>query len=427
MGLQLLEHPECVHCGFCLPACPTYTVLGTEMDNPRGRLFLMDALAAGRIEPTAAVVRHLDLCLGCRACETACPSGVQYGERLEATREQLLHAPGRPLGQRLAQSMILAGVGARPAWQRPMSWLLAAARGSGMLRLIGALAPRGGRLGAGARLLGGPSGRTGAGSSSRLPELTPARGTRRLRVALLTGCIARWMFSGVNAATVRLLAVAGCEVVVPPGQGCCGALHVHSGDMHGARKLVRRNIEAFESAGPLDAVVVNAAGCGAAIKECGRMFADDPAWAERAQALAGKTRDALELLAELDGLSLTVPVRSRVAYHDACHLAHGQGVRNGPRSLLQRIPGLELVPLADADRCCGSAGIYNLLHPDVATAILEPKLAHIEASGADLVAAANPGCLLQIAAGARARGMHIGTVHPIELLDQALDPNRSTT
>jgi glycolate oxidase iron-sulfur subunit len=270
---------------------------------------------------------------------------------------------------------------------------------------------------------------TGAPSSAPLPAVTPARGTRRMRVALLTGCVARWMFPGVNAATVRLLSAAGCEVVVPPGQGCCGALHSHSGDADGARHLLRRNIEAFEAAGemagPVDAVVVNAAGCGSAMKECDRLLADEPAWAERARALAARTRDALELLAESSDLPLTRPVEARVAYHDACHLAHGQGVRSGPRELLARIPGLSLVPLADADRCCGSAGIYNLLHPDAAASILEPKLARVADSGATVLAAANPGCLMQIAAGARAAGLDVRTAHPIELLDQALETDRS--
>jgi len=422
MSPELLEHPECVHCGFCLPACPTYAALGTEMDSPRGRLFLMDALDAGRIDPTAAVVRHLDLCLGCRACETECPSGVRYGERLESTRERLADAPGRPLGQRLAQSWILKGVGTHSGRQRPLAWLLALARATGLLRLAGALAPRSGRMHAMTRLLAAAD----TSSTSRLPAVTPACGTRRLRVALLTGCVARWMFPGVNAATVRLLSAAGCEVVVPREQGCCGALHSHSGDADGARRLVRRNIEAFEAAGPLDAVVVNAAGCGSAMKECDRLLADEPAWADRARDLAGKTRDALELLAELDDLPLTRRVEARVAYHDACHLAHGQGVRSGPRELLARIPGLTLVPLADADRCCGSAGIYNLLHPDIAASILEPKLDRVTDSGADVLSAANPGCLLQIAAGARARGLDVQTSHPIELLDRALDIDRST-
>jgi len=420
MSASLLERPECVHCGFCLPACPTYKVLGTEMDSPRGRLFLMDALDAGRIDPTAAVVRHLDLCLGCRACETECPSGVRYGERLETTRERLADTPGRPLGQRVAQSLILRGVGARPGRQRVLSWLLGLSRATGLVRLASALAPRRGRLQAATRLLAGPSAAPPAASAA-LPAVTPARGTRRMRVALLTGCVARWMYPGVNAATVRLLSAAGCEVVVPPDQGCCGALHSHSGDANGARRLSRRNIEAFEAAGPLDAVVVNAAGCGSAMKECDRLFADEPGWAGRARRLADSTRDVLELLSELDDLPLTRRVEARVAYHDACHLAHGQGLRSGPRGLLARIPGLELVPLADADRCCGSAGIYNLLHPDVAASILEPKLERLVDSGADVLAAANPGCLMQIAAGARARGLDVETAHPVELLDRALD------
>lgn len=424
MGAALLEHPQCVHCGFCLPECPTYSVLGTEMDNPRGRLFLMDALAAGRIDPTPAVVRHLDLCLGCRACETACPSGVRYGEQLEATRERLAHAPGRPLGQRLAQRLMLAGVSSGSRSQQLFFSLAGALRRLGLVRLAGSRVGRAvlpDRLRAAFGLLAG----TPRGHSHSLPRLTPAHSTRRMRVALLTGCVARWLYPHVNAATVRLLSAAGCEVVIPQSQGCCGALHSHSGDTHGAKRLARRNIEAFEDAGPLDAVIVNAAGCGSAMKEYGRLFANDTSWGPRARTLANSTRDALELLSELGGLPLTQRVEARVAYHDACHLAHGQAVRSGPRDLLASIPGVQLVDLPDADRCCGSAGIYNLLHPEVAAKILEPKLASIVTSGASLVAAANPGCLMHIAAGAAAHGMDLATAHPIEMLDRALDPQWS--
>jgi glycolate oxidase iron-sulfur subunit len=252
-----------------------------------------------------------------------------------------------------------------------------------------------------------------------LPPLTPARGARGLRVGFLEGCVNRWIFGHVNEAAARLLAQSGCDVVAPAAQRCCGALHVHSGDLEGARRLARTNIEAFEAAGTLDAIVVTAAGCGSAMKEYGALFENDPAWKTRAERFAAKVKDALELLAELGPLPIRREVRASLAYHDACHLAHAQRIRSQPRALLASVPGLELVPLAEADRCCGSAGIYNVLHPEVASVILQSKLERLRDSGASWVAAANPGCLLHIAAGARRAGSRIRAVHPLEVLDEA--------
>ena len=410
----LLTEPDCVHCGFCLPACPTYDALGTEMDSPRGRLHTMAALEAGRIAPTEAVVRHLDLCLMCKACETACPSGVPFSQRLEATRESLVGSSARPRSQRLTERLITWAVGLPPGLQRAGSLLLRAAERLHLNKwLAESFRAKGKHTMAFDLLMNNPS------DITNLPEVTPARGQRRMRVGLLTGCVARWTFGRVNEATVRLLTMAGCEVVVAPQQRCCGALHLHGGRKAGARKLARRNIAAFEEVGHLDAIVVNAAGCGTALKDYGKLLENDPAWSERAASFATRTRDALELLAELKLPPPSRAVPRRVAYHDACHLAHGQAIRSSPRRLLESIPGLTLVPLQEADRCCGSAGIYNLLHPVEAQQILSAKLDRLAASGAEVVAAANPGCLMHLTAGARRVGLNIEARHPIELLGEA--------
>ena len=412
--LAMLQDPECVHCWFCLPACPTYEALGTEMDSPRGRLHTMRALDAGRIEATPNVVKHLDLCLMCRGCETACPSGIPFTHVLEKTRESLVGSKARPRSQRIAERLITWAVALPPSVQRLGISVLGLAERLGLgARLVDTARGTGLSAAASGLLLSAPP------DGVSVPAITPAVGTRRMRVGLVPGCVARWMFGRVNAATVRLLSAAGCEVVVPPQQRCCGALHVHGGRRDEARALARRNMRAFEAVGQVDAIVVNAAGCGSTIKEYGALFADDPEWAARAADFAARTRDALELL---DELGLPPPKRAverRVAYHDACHLAHGQGVRDAPRRLLAQIPGLELVPLAEADRCCGSAGIYNLLHPTEAQQILEPKLERLATTGADVVSAANPGCLMQLATGARRSGLRLETRHPLELLDEA--------
>lgn len=411
---DLLAEPECVHCGFCLPACPTYDVLGTEMDSPRGRLHTMRALEAGRIAPTEAVVRHLDLCLMCRACETACPSGVPFSQLLETSRESMVGTKVRPRSQRVMERLITWAVALPPGVQRVGIAVLRVAERLGLgQRLADSSRGTGQRAVAAGLLLSSPP------DGVTVPTITPAVGQRRMRVGMLAGCVARWTFGRVNQSTAQLLSMAGCEVVVPPSQRCCGALHLHGGRKDGARKLARRNIAAFEEVGHLDAIVVNAAGCGTALKDYGTLLADDPVWATRAADFAARTRDALELLDELGLPPARREVPRRVAYHDACHLAHGQGVRSAPRRLLESIPGLTLVPLADADRCCGSAGIYNLLHPDEARKILAPKLERLAASGADVVAAANPGCLMHLAAGARRAGLPLETRHPLELLAEA--------
>ena len=395
----------CVHCGICLPQCPTYRVLGEEMDSPRGRIYLMRAVAEGRIGLTDTVTRHLDLCLGCRACETACPSGVPFGSLLEATRSQI-ERHGRPTHRGRLTSFIYR-VLANPArlgtllaplrlYQR--SGLQRLVRGSGLLRMIPKLATMESMLPA-------------LPAAAPLREVTPSRGRRRGRVGLLTGCVQRHLYPHVNRDTVHLLSLAGYEVVVPRGQGCCGALGLHGGRLDEFRAQATALAAAF---GPdVDLVVTNAAGCGSAMKEYGHWLPDSPA----ARSLAARTRDVSEVLvtAELPLGRLDVTV----TYHEPCHLAHGQRIRKEPRDLLRRIPGLTLVELAESDFCCGSAGIYNLLEPAMAETLLDRKVARILDTGAGVVASGNPGCLMQIAKGLRDRGASVEVVHPIELLARA--------
>jgi glycolate oxidase iron-sulfur subunit len=407
----------CVHCGFCLPSCPTYALWGEEMDSPRGRIYLMKAGLEGRVGMTPAFVQHFDACLGCMACVTACPSGVQYGPLIEATRAQIERRHRRTLSDRLFRRALFAIV-PYPALMRlalmpavlyrvAQPWL----RRSGVLTLLP------GRLRALAALAPPV---TMAGLTARIPESTPARGTRRMTVGLLTGCVQRLVFAHVNAATVRVLSAEGCEVIAPARQGCCGALTLHAGRLDEAKAFAKHTIETFERAG-VERVVVNAAGCGSSLKEYGQLLAGEPGWAARAAAFAAQVRDVTEVLVELG------PPRAprgrlglRVAYHDACHLAHAQGVRQQPRDLLTAVPGVELVPFAEPDMCCGSAGIYNLVQPDAARDLGTRKVQHLAAAAPDVVATGNPGCTLQIAASAAGLGRTLPVLHPIEILDAAI-------
>ena len=412
MAADTLDAPQtltairsCVHCGICLPQCPTYRVLGEEMDSPRGRVYLMRAVAEHRLDVTEGFRRHLDLCLGCRACETACPAGVPFGSLLETSRAEI-ERRGRPWRERLLASLIY-GVFPRPGRLRA---LLAAARvyhRSGIqafVRRMGIL-ERFPRLAAMERLL--PAGPVAA----PLPEFLPARGRSRGRVALLTGCVQRHLFADVNRDTTRLLALAGWDVVVPRGQECCGALELHGGRVD----ALRRRAGALASVFPTDVdwVVTNAAGCGSTMREYGHWTSD-----EAAGRLAARTRDVTELLA--DAALPLEPLPLTVTYHDACHLAHGQKVRAAPRVLLAKIPGLTVVPLADSELCCGSAGVYNILEPDMAERLLAHKIDRIVETGARTVVTGNPGCLLQIASGARRRGVEIEVIHPVTLVARAV-------
>jgi glycolate oxidase iron-sulfur subunit len=390
---------ECVHCGLCLDACPTYVELGTEMDSPRGRIHLLAAVHDGTLRLESEVVRHFDLCLGCRGCETACPSGVRYGRIFEQARDAIEKRYRRPWPQRLRRWAILR-VFPHPQRLRALLAPVAVLRAVGMWSWVERVLPA-------ARLV--PE---GTATEPVAAVNVPQAGRR---VALLRGCVASVLFAETEAATHRVLARCGIGVDVPARQGCCGALHLHSGDADTAREMARRNIDAFGAAA--ESIVVTAAGCGAAMKEYGDLLADDPLYAERARALAARVRDATELVAEL-APPPSRPLRAKVAYHDACHLAHAQGVRAAPRRVLE-IAGAELVPLAESELCCGSAGSYNLSEPEVAAALGARKAANIASSGAACVAAANPGCALQIRAALRARGSDIRVAHPIELLDEA--------
>ena len=401
---DLDEIRKCVHCGICLPQCPTYRVLGEEMDSPRGRIYLMRAAAEGRVGLTETFRRLIDLCLGCRACETACPSGVRFGSLLEATRAQLRQS-GPPAKQPLLEVFALsvfpkparlgAALAAFKLYKR--SGLRALVRANGVLTRLPGLAAMDALL-------------DDVPAAAPLPEVVAAQGRVVGRVGLLTGCVQRHLYPHVNRETARLLSLAGFEVVIPRGQGCCGALELHAGrpDAHAAR--ARALTAAFPA--DLDFIVTNAAGCGAAMKEYGHHIPELASFAAR-------VRDATEILAGAD-LRLG-PLDLTVTYHDACHLVHGQRVRQEPRRLLERIPGLRLVELGDSELCCGSAGLYNLLEPEMARRLLDAKLARIAESGARVVAAANPGCLLQIAWGCRERGLDVTIVHPVELLARAAD------
>ena len=409
---------DCVHCGFCLPACPTYALWGEEMDSPRGRILLMDAVSRGDAALSDTVVRHWDACLGCMACETACPSGVQYGRLIEQTRQQVERRHRRSVAAR-AQRAALFALLPYPARMRPLAWVLAAYHDSGaraLLRRLRAIdrLPRAVR-----RLEALAPGLTASRLREHAPEHVRVNGAR-MRVAVLRGCVQRALFPDVTAATARVLAAWGCDVVSPLEQGCCGGLEEHAGRQEQAVERARRLIAALERAAP-DRIAVDSAGCGSFMKEYGTLLAGDPGWAARAAALADRTRDVTEICAEVGAPRRTLhELRLKVAYHDACHLAHAQRVRREPRALLESIPGVELVPLAESDMCCGSAGVYNLVQPDAAADLGARKAERVEACAPDCVVAGNSGCLLQIAGHLRMRGSSIAALHTVQLLDASL-------
>ena len=392
----------CIHCGFCLPACPTYLTLEDENDSPRGRIVLMKAVVEGTLALDDADVRtHIDQCLGCRACETACPSGVPYGHLLEATRATLTDVEPNPPIARLIlfvfarRSLLrLAMFGGRVARATRLSWLLS--------RLPG-------RLGFSMAML--ESTRSPIKRRKYEPKGDGARGT----TALLTGCVMEGLYADTNRATERTLTVNGYRMVTAPGQRCCGALHAHAGDDDAARKLARANVAAFERSGA-DYIVANAAGCGAMMKEYGALLVEDPEWHGRAEAVAARVRDVSELLAAA-GPRPGGEVPVTVTYDAPCHLMHAQRVVTAPLAVLGAVPGLTRVPLEGSEHCCGSAGIYNLIEPDVSDRVLAPKLANIAATSAPLVVTGNPGCLMQIGAGLRQARMKARVVHPVDVLD----------
>jgi glycolate oxidase iron-sulfur subunit len=422
---------KCVHCGFCLPSCPTYLLWGEEMDSPRGRIYLMQAGLEERTAMSPGFVRHFDACLGCMACVTACPSGVQYSPLIEATRGQIERRFTRTFADRLFRRAIFA-VFPYPARLRlALAPLLLLRRRRASPPADVRIPNRESRIPVTAQpasllarvraMLELAPSVTWRGLFGHVPERTLATGgPRRLTVGLLTGCVQRIAFPGVNDATVRVLSAEGCDVVAPRAQGCCGALALHAGRLDEAREFARRTIAAFDR-GDLDRIAVNAAGCGSSMKEYGQLLADDPAWAERAHRFSARVRDVSEVIFELgEPRAVRHPLAIRVAYQDACHLAHAQAVRQQPRDLLRSIPGLDLLPIAEQEICCGSAGIYNLVEPATARELGARKVAAVAAVLPDVVATSNPGCTLQIAAAARRAGHPLTIRHPMELLDASI-------
>lgn len=408
------RYQECVHCGLCTASCPTYVETSNENDSPRGRIYLMRAVADGRLEMGPGVREHLELCLDCRACESACPSGVQYGRMIEPFKIAMQDSARTGEGLSLVQRLILrhlfpyAGrvrAALVPARILQRIGLLDLAEQIGLTRLLPptlrrmqAMLPRLGRR------------------PPRLPEVLPAIGPKRARVALFTGCVADAMFPDTNAATARVLQQNGCEVIVPREQVCCGAIHYHSGMERPALELVRRNLVVFGDEG-IDAIIVNAAGCGAMLKDYAHVLPADEH--DRVARFVARVKDVTEFLAALGPIPPKHSVEATATYHDACHLCHAQQIRSQPRALLGLIPGLKLVPLEESEICCGAAGTYNLTQPEMSERLGRRKMDHIEATGAEMVVTGNVGCLLQIARKVKERGRSMEVVHPIDLLDRA--------
>ncbi|MGC2766390.1 MAG: glycolate oxidase subunit GlcF [Candidatus Acidiferrum sp.] len=412
-ALDIIE--KCVHCGFCLATCPTYVLWGEEMDSPRGRIHLMKSAHEGLTKINETWVSHFDSCLGCVACMPACPSGVEYGKLIEATRAQIERNYNRPAAERLHRRMLFETF-TKPSRLNLLRWPLLVYQKSGLQSILRAtgffkLLPK--SLAAMDTLL--PK----VKSVESVAPLTAAQGEKRKRVGLLLGCVQRTFFSEVNAATARVLAAEGCEVVAPAQQTCCGALCVHAGEEVLALQLARATIEVFEHA-KVDTIVVNAAGCGSNVKDYGHLLRNDPIYADRARRFSAKCRDIAEILSELSPRAERKPLHVRVAFHDSCHLQHAQGIRTQPRQLLSQIPGLELLEIPEAPICCGSAGIYNLVQPDAATQLGDRKANLIAALNADVVTTGNPGCILQLQSSLAKTAQPIPVLHTIQLLDASL-------
>ena len=408
-GPSVEDLTRCVQCGLCLTSCPTFVETRSELESPRGRLYLMRALGEGRIEPSDAVAGHLELCLECRACEAACPSGVRFGHLMEATRhELLLRRPPGP-GARLVRWLMFGWLFGRPSRLRAVGRLLRAYQRAGLARLVRPLLPN--RLREAERLL------------PRLSERPFEQREVQPRVegasaALFVGCVMPLAFAEAHRATVRALERVGRSVCAPDGQGCCGALQLHAGERELARDMARRNIEAFETSGEAT-IVVNAAGCGALLKEYDQLLAHDPIFAARAERFARRVRDLSEVLADgAEPSAAPLGERLRVVYQDACHLAQAQRIKRQPREVLRGLPGVELVEIREADLCCGSAGVYNLAQPEMASRLLERKIAAIAEVRPDVVVSANPGCIIQLRAGLSAAGLELPVLHLAKLVDR---------
>lgn len=415
---QQIDLDRCVHCGLCLNACPTYRELGVEMDSPRGRIYQMVQVSEGRAEINPAYMEHISLCLACRACETACPSGVQYGRLVEAARAHIEEHVERPWTERFIQSAVFERLLPSRAALQITGTLLYAYQASGLQRLMRST---------GLLKLMGKMGRLEEfAPSAEMPQfyrhygkVLPAIGPQRFRVAFLGGCMANIFFARMNEASVRVLRRSGCEVSIPEAQTCCGALHVHAGLRDPARKLAKQNIDALLDGG-YDAIITNAAGCGSTLKEYDELLDHDPRYHEKARKFVAQVKDVLEFLAGA-GVNADAmrPLSYRVTYQDSCHLAHGQKVKQAPRLLLRAMPGLNFVEMPLSDLCCGSAGIYNVIHDEMAASILAKKMTYVQSVQPDVIVTANPGCMLQLEAGVRRFGSGQRVMHVVELLDEA--------
>ena len=411
----------CVHCGFCLSTCPSYRVIGKEMDSPRGRIYLMDAINEGEASIDNTTSQHFDSCLGCLACVTTCPSGVQYDRLLAATRPQIERNQTRSLPDRLIRTLIFnlfpypnrLRTFLPPLWLYQKSGLQQLVRNTGLLKK---LAPR---LAAMEAIL--PK-ITTFSAYDNLPEVIPAQGEKRYRVGMILGCVQRLFFSPVNEATARVLTANGCEVVIPRSQGCCAALPAHQGQEAQAQALARQMIDSFIDK-DLDAIIINAAGCGHTLKEYGHILADDPEYKEKAEKFSSQVKDVQEFLAGIELTAELHPLASEeltLVYQDACHLLHGQKISVQPRQVLKKIPGVRLREPIDASLCCGSAGIYNMLQPETADELGRQKAANLINTGASVIASPNPGCSLQIQKHLDLKGSQVKLLHPVELLDRSI-------
>ncbi|KZL50013.1 glycolate oxidase [Nodularia spumigena CENA596] len=426
-GFDVSQPPDpklidsCVHCGFCLSTCPSYRVIGKEMDSPRGRIYLMDAINEGEIALNTATVQHFDSCLGCLACVSTCPSGVQYDKLISATRHQVERNYSRSLPDSLIRKLIFS-LFPNPDLLRLFLFPLLVYQKLGLPKLVratGLLKKVSPRLAAMESIL--PK-ITLQSFQDNLPDIIPAQGEKRYRVGVILGCVQRLFFSPINEATVRVLTANGCEVVIPKSQGCCAALPEHQGQTEQAKTLARQMIDSFANT-DVDFVIINAAGCGHTLKEYGHILQDDPEYKEKAQAFAAKVKDAQEFLVNVGMTAKLSPLTDKplnLVYQDACHLLHGQKISVQPRQMLRQIPGVKLSEPLDAALCCGSAGVYNMLQPEVAEELGQQKVQNLLNTGAELIASANPGCTLQITKHLQLQGKSISVMHPMELLDYSI-------
>lgn len=421
----LSEILRCTHCGMCLNQCPTYRVLGWEMDSPRGRIYLMRGVAEGRFEIDPMFAKHMDVCLACRACQTACPASIDFGKMVEAARWQVNQALPQSRREKFVRWLVFRQLFPHNGRLRFFATLTRLYQRTGMQWLAHKLRLVPPKLRDSERLLPRVPSRF-----TQLGKTYPAQGAKRGRVALLAGCVMGTVYAPVNDATIRVLTRNGFEVVVPAAQICCGALAVHAGERAVAKEMAQQNIGAFagdkpaadsDTAAAYDAILVNAAGCGLAMKEYGDLLKSDDEWKDRAEEFSRRVRDVTEFLAEHDIQPPTRALEQRITYQDPCHLAHGQGVRAQPRQLLRAIPGVRLVEMRDSDRCCGSAGIYNITHPDVSMQVLDAKMENIGAAKPDIIVTANAGCMLQLQLGVQRAGLNAEVLHVVELLDRAYE------